>query len=126
VITNLLSNALKFTGAGGTVTIRLRKEIGDAVRIEVEDSGVGIQRSEISQLFQKYRQAGNARVLSQDGTGLGLVICKMIIEAHGGNISVVSEEGKGTKVTFTLPASCGPQPSSDADSRLNTIATPNP
>jgi PAS domain S-box-containing protein len=104
VLTNLLSNALKFTGPAGTVTIRVRKEIGAAVRIEVEDSGVGIPRSEIPNLFQKYRQAGSARVASQDGTGLGLVICKMIIEAHGGKIWVESEEGKGTKLSFTLPA----------------------
>jgi signal transduction histidine kinase/sensor domain CHASE-containing protein len=118
VITNLLSNALKFTGAGGTVEIRVRHELPAAVRIEVEDSGVGIPRSEISRLFQKYRQAGSARVSSQDGTGLGLVICKMIIEAHRGKIWVESVEGKGTQFNFTLPVASEPTERANGETRI--------
>ncbi|HTN69786.1 MAG TPA: ATP-binding protein [Methylomirabilota bacterium] len=62
--------------------------------------------TKIGQLFQKYRQATNTRKSTQPGTGLGLVICKMIVEAHGGKIWAESVEGKGTTFTFTLPIKC--------------------
>jgi signal transduction histidine kinase len=103
VLNNLLSNALKFTGEGGTIQVRVRSDNGNGVMVQVQDSGVGIPRKEIPSLFQKYRQASSATVSAQKGTGLGLVICKMIIEAHGGKIWLDSEEGKGTTFTFTLP-----------------------
>jgi signal transduction histidine kinase len=103
VLNNLLSNALKFTPDGGTILIRVCPENGSGVIVQVQDSGVGIPRDEIPNLFQKYRQGSSATVSAQKGTGLGLVICKMIVEAHDGKIWVESEEGKGTILTFTLP-----------------------
>ncbi|HWH78047.1 MAG TPA: GAF domain-containing sensor histidine kinase, partial [Candidatus Binatus sp.] len=115
VMINLLSNALKFTGAEGAVQIQVRPEYQGRVTVEVRDSGVGIPSREISQLFQKYRQADNAHALAQKGTGLGLVICKMIVEAHGGKIWLDSEEGKGTQVAFTLPAKEMPQMPADGE-----------
>lgn len=115
VLTNLLTNALKFTGEGGTIQIQVRADNGAGVRVEVQDSGVGIPRAEIPNLFQKYRQAKNASLTAQQGTGLGLVICKMIVEAHGGKIWVESEEGKGTTFIFTLPIGASPQDSPDGE-----------
>jgi signal transduction histidine kinase/sensor domain CHASE-containing protein len=103
VLNNLVSNALKFTGEGGTIQIRVRSDNDSGVMVQVQDSGVGIPREEIPNLFQKYRQASSATVSAQKGTGLGLVICKMIVEAHGGKIWVDSEEGKGAIFTVTLP-----------------------
>ena len=102
-MTNLISNAVKFTGQGGAIRIRLLSEDHRAVRLEIHDSGVGIPRAEIANLFQKYRQVNNLTVSAEKGSGLGLVICKMIIDAHGGEIWVDSEEGKGATFTFTLP-----------------------
>ncbi|HZA54417.1 MAG TPA: ATP-binding protein [Candidatus Udaeobacter sp.] len=103
VLNNLLSNALKFSQDGGAIEIRVGRENGSGVIVQVKDGGVGIPRDEIPNLFQKYRQASSATVSTQKGTGLGLVICKMIIEAHGGRMWVASEEGKGSTFTFTLP-----------------------
>ena len=103
VLSNLLSNALKFTGEEGRVRIRVESENGSGVAIRVEDNGVGMPKAEIATLFQKYRQASSATVSDKKGTGLGLVICKMIVEAHGGKIWVESEQGQGTTLTFTLP-----------------------
>ena len=119
VITNLLSNALKFTRAGGSVELRVEPDRDTGVKIEVKDSGVGIPSNEIPNLFQKYRQADSTRLLAHHGTGLGLVICKMIVEAHGGKIWVKSKEGQGTSFYFTLPAAPATHEGSPADaSRL--------
>ncbi len=103
VLSNLISNALKFTGAGGRVELRARRG-RDGVVIQVADTGVGIAPGEIAHLFQKYRQSSSGKASEQQGTGLGLVIAKMIVEAHGGRIWVESAEGKGSTFSFTLPA----------------------
>jgi signal transduction histidine kinase len=103
LLNNLLSNALKFTGKGGTIQVRALPEDGMGIRVQVQDSGVGIARQEVVSLFEKYRQTTSGKMSAHKGTGLGLVICKMIVEAHGGKIWVESEEGKGTTFTFTLP-----------------------
>ena len=103
VLSNLISNAIKFTGEGGRVEVGAGVEKGVGVRVYVRDSGVGIPKEEIGNLFEKYRQTSSGKTSKQKGTGLGLVICKMIVEAHGGRIWVESEEGKGSTFTFTLP-----------------------
>ncbi|HWP56444.1 MAG TPA: ATP-binding protein [Candidatus Acidoferrales bacterium] len=103
VFTNLLSNAVKFTNEGGTIEVGARLR-GEAVEVYVADTGIGIPKDEIGSLFKKYRQTTSGRLSAHKGTGLGLVICKMIVEAHGGAIWVESEEGKGTTFYFTLPA----------------------
>src|SRR6185503_19785334 len=102
VLINLLSNALKFTPSGGQI------EVGAALRdsdlaIWFKDTGVGIAADEIGAIFEKYKQASSAKSSEMQGTGLGLLICKMIVEAHGGRIWVESEENKGTTFTFTIP-----------------------
>ena len=103
VLSNLLSNAIKFTPEGGEIEVGAACETGVEARLWVRDTGMGIPPQETEQIFQKYRQASNANEAKQKGTGLGLVICKMIVEAHGGKILAESEEGKGTTFTVTIP-----------------------
>jgi signal transduction histidine kinase/DNA-binding NarL/FixJ family response regulator len=103
VLNNLISNAIKFTGDGGEVKVGAALAETRGIRVWVQDSGEGIPTDEISELFQKYRQGGNANNSNHKGTGLGLVICKMIVEAHGGTIWVESEEGRGSIFSFSLP-----------------------
>ena len=103
VLGNLMSNAIKFTHEGGEIEIGAEEMDVGWVNVWVKDDGEGIAAHEIGQIFQKYRQAGNLKKSSQKGTGLGLVICKMIVEAHGGKIWVVSAEGNGSEFSFSLP-----------------------
>lgn len=103
VLENLLSNAIKFSRPGGQVEIGADLENGREVQLFVKDSGVGIPPEEIGQLFEKYRQATAEKSTGHERTGLGLAICKMIVEAHGGRIWVDSEQGKGTIFYFTVP-----------------------
>lgn len=103
ILSNLISNAVKFTGKGGNVEVGAVLAEPTQVNVWVRDNGIGIPSDEIGQLFEKYRQGGNVKHSNQKGTGLGLVICKMIIEAHGGRIWVESEEGKGSTFYFSLP-----------------------
>ena len=114
VMMNFLSNALKFTKSGGSIIIaaeaiteRIHTELEDLnrrfVRVKITDNGVGISPEEIPMLFKRYKQASSARTTKQKGTGLGLVICKLIVEAQGGTVGVQSELGKGATFSFTLP-----------------------
>lgn len=114
VMMNFLSNALKFTKNGGTIGIsaeaiteKIHSEHEDLnrrfVRVKIADSGVGIPQDEIPLLFKRYKQTSSARTTKHKGTGLGLVICKLIVEAQGGTVGVQSELGKGSTFSFTLP-----------------------
>ena len=103
VLGNLIANAIKFTPAGGEVEVRAVRSAEKRVIISVRDNGVGISPDEINELFAKYSQGDNARKSTYAGTGLGLVICKMIVEAHNGRIWVESEQGKGSSFNFWLP-----------------------
>jgi signal transduction histidine kinase len=102
VLNNLLSNAMKFTEQGGSIEVRARRRNG-AVEIQVQDTGVGIPENEIGGLFTKYRQTSTTKGSKHQGTGLGLVICKMIVEAHGGTIWAESVLDKGSTFTISLP-----------------------
>lgn len=104
VITNLLSNALKFTPSQGKIRI-VAKNQTDFAQISVEDSGVGIPEDQKEAVFERFRQVKTNTLATpaQKGTGLGLAIAKGNVEAHGGRIWIESEFGKGTKVHFTLP-----------------------
>ncbi len=112
VVMNLLSNAMKFTKSGGSVTVTSALESEtwkgasdkkNFVRVSVTDTGVGIPKDEIPQLFERYKQVSSAKRTKQKGTGLGLSICKMIVQSHGGTMGVESEVGKYTTFYFTLP-----------------------
>lgn len=101
VMSNLLSNAFKFTEKGG-ITVEV-KDLGEEVRCAVEDTGPGISKENLSRLFSKFEQFGKPTTTAEKGSGLGLVISKSIIEAHGGRIWAESEPGKGSSFIFTLP-----------------------
>jgi signal transduction histidine kinase len=109
VLSNLLSNAFKFTETGGEIQVGARKQIGAGVVVWVKDSGVGIDPNEVGHIFDVYRQSQSGQESSYRGTGLGLTICKRIIEAHGGRLWVESELGKGAVFYFTLPDQVEPQ-----------------
>lgn len=104
VFSNLISNAIKFTREGGEIEVGAAQVNGTGTTVWVKDSGVGIPPAEIGHLFQKYCQTASGKNAKEKGSGLGLVICKMIVEAHGGKIWVESKEGKGTGFFFSLPA----------------------
>ncbi len=99
---NLLSNAFKFTPAGGTVHLTAGPA-QNGVCMEVRDSGAGIAPDQLTRVFEKFYQADNQKSASAKGTGLGLAIAKEIVEAHQGKISVESTVGEGTTFTLNLP-----------------------
>jgi signal transduction histidine kinase len=99
---NLISNAIKFTPRGGTVTVTL-KRIGQTAVITVRDTGMGIAESELDQLFARFFRASSATRNAVPGVGLGLTITKAIVIAHNGAMDVESEEGVGTCFSVTLP-----------------------
>jgi len=104
VLTNLLSNAVKFTPPGGSVTVSTAiASDGESVRVDVADTGPGIPEEELTLIFDKYRRASTGRAARQKGTGLGLTISKLIVDAHGGNIWATSRPGKGSTFSFTIP-----------------------
>jgi len=103
VASNLLDNAVKYTPEGGRVDVYAH-ESGDFVVFEVRDTGIGIPQAEMPRLFEEFFRASNARAVEREGTGLGLVIVRRIVEAHGGNLTVESMPGTGTTVTVRLPA----------------------
>jgi len=100
VMLNLLHNAIKFTGPGGKITVTTRRE-GDSVAVDIADTGRGIAREDLAHVFERFYKGDKAR--AGEGTGMGLAIAKHIIEAHGGDIRVQSEEGKGSTFSFSLP-----------------------
>jgi len=121
IVDNLLSNALKFTPRGGKVTLRTRKvkreglEVRgkgkddsrntDWIEISVTDTGIGITEEDQARLFQPFQQLDSDLNRRYEGTGLGLVLCKRLVELHGGKIRLEeSEPGKGSTFTFAIPA----------------------
>lgn len=104
---NLVSNALKFTPRGGDVRLRYEKE-GDHIRVSVTDTGLGLTAEQMGRLFEPFSQVHEENQAAAGGTGLGLYICKGIIEQHGGTIGVQSEgPGTGSTFSFTLPIGHG-------------------
>jgi len=101
VLLNLLSNALKFTPEGGRVVVRAGMVDGVA-EISVTDTGVGIAPEDQEAVFEEFRQVGTSAA-KQEGTGLGLALCRRFVELHGGRIRVQSEVGGGSTFTFTIP-----------------------
>ncbi len=102
VLTNLLSNAVKFTDDRGHITFRLGQQNGH-VTIAVQDDGPGIAPNDLSKLFQKFSQVGHRDPNRPRGTGLGLALCKELMELQRGGIDVVSTPGSGSTFTVSLP-----------------------
>ena len=106
ILLNLLTNAVKFTGSGGTVTFEARQETGGGPALTIADTGMGIPDSELAHIFEPFRYRSNALVSrAKEGTGLGLSICKRLVEMHGGTIELKSKIDRGTTVTVRFPAS---------------------
>jgi heavy metal sensor kinase len=103
LLLNLVDNALKYTPAGGRVTLALRRE-GNRARISVSDTGIGLSPLEQAQIFTRFYRAAAARTQSGGGAGLGLCIAQSIAQAHGGSIEVTSLLGQGSTFTVVLPA----------------------
>jgi len=128
VFTNLISNAIKFTPEGGSIMVNVEKisastEKGeiDLARITVSDTGEGIPPDYVEKIFDKFQQVAGQK---RGGTGLGLTICKHIIEAHGGKIWAESKLGEGSKFIFTLPIDSPISASSDGSNILYTTEIP--
>ena len=102
ILRNLISNAIKFTNAEGTVTLN-SIERNSQVEIQVSDSGIGIIPENIPYIFSIEKNISTPGTKGEKGTGLGLMLCKELIEKQGGKIWVESEAGKGTTFKFTLP-----------------------
>ena len=113
VVTNLLSNSIKFTPTGGDIQVKARRTTGndgdDMLEVCVSDTGIGIEKSDHASIFQKFKQVIGTLSDKPTGTGLGLPICKEIVEYFGGNMWVESELGKGSAFYFTVPVSAKEQ-----------------
>ncbi len=103
VVLNLISNAVKFTPEGGDIVVALSREDDDRVRVAVTDTGIGIAEKDMDRLARPFEQVEGQHSKTTQGTGLGLALTKSLIELHGGTLSIASEPGRGTTVSFVLP-----------------------
>ena len=102
VVNNLLDNAVKFSSENSEIKVTLEKK-EEKIILKIKDDGIGIPKNEQLQIFEKFYRGKDASHFSTTGTGLGLTIVKQIVEAHGGEIQVESEPGKGSRFTVTIP-----------------------
>jgi two-component system sensor histidine kinase/response regulator len=102
VLTNLISNAIKHTPGGGSITIEAQPSSADSIVVRVTDTGPGIPEADAAHVFDRFYQTDTGR--SRGGTGLGLAFCKLAIELHGGKIGVANGGQPGAVIEFTLPA----------------------
>ena len=102
IFNNLVSNAVKYTPAGGKVTVKLT-HVGEEAWVTVEDTGIGIPEEALRHLFEEFYRAANAKEMEREGTGLGLMIVKDLVERFGGRVAVQSTLGEGTRFTVSFP-----------------------
>ncbi|MBM4387888.1 MAG: HAMP domain-containing histidine kinase, partial [Deltaproteobacteria bacterium] len=102
VVVNLAGNSVKYTPYGGEILIRAEAE-RDILNFSIRDNGIGIPEKEMPMLFTEFFRASNAKMMEKEGTGLGLMIVKQIVETYGGVIKVESLEGKGTTIRIFMP-----------------------
>lgn len=127
MLLNLVANAIKFTPAGGRVSVRIRGDGAEAVEIDVTDTGVGIAEADLERIFDAFQQAGGGSS-QQPGTGLGLTLTRRFAALHGGDVSVQSQPGKGSTFTIRLPRKQAPQPEAEplGGGPLVLVAEDNP
>ena len=104
ILINLVDNAVKYTPDGGSVTVRAAETVRGMVEVSVEDTGIGIPSPDLPRITERFYRVDKARSRELGGTGLGLAIVKHLVAAHGGDLHIDSEVGRGTTVRFTLPA----------------------
>ena len=119
VLINLLSNAIKYNQAGGTVSVHCAMVAGDRIRIGVEDSGTGLDPDQLAQLFQPFNRLGKESS-TQEGTGIGLVLCKRLIELMQGAIGVQSTVGQGSLFWIELELAQAPAPLANSTGKQET------
>jgi len=102
VVTNLLTNAIRYNQTGGSIQVKVDR-FDHTASLSVIDTGVGIAQSDLPHVFERFYRVDKARTREAGGAGLGLAICKTIVEAHGGHIAVTSAENQGTTFTVQLP-----------------------
>jgi len=102
VFVNLANNAIKFTPAGGKITVKA-SDTGEFIQIDVSDTGIGIAEKDLGKIFEEFYRVDNPTNQTLQGSGLGLSLVKHIIEAHKGKIWVKSKLGEGSIFSFTLP-----------------------
>jgi len=105
VFMNLLDNAIKYSRPGGTVTVQVGAGPRATIQVKIQDQGIGIPAKVLDRIGERFYRADKARSRAAGGSGLGLAIARALVQAQGGNLSVESQEGQGTLVTFALPAS---------------------
>jgi signal transduction histidine kinase len=123
VLDNLVNNALKFTNEGGKITLTAEQQ-KDTLEISVADTGIGIPLQYLDRIFERFERVPNVSRPDVGGSGLGLTICRNILHLHQSKIWVESEEGKGSKFTFSLPVykqSTVGSPQSTVDSPRSTV-----
>jgi signal transduction histidine kinase len=104
VLTNLIGNAIKYSPLGGAITITIKEDAtGHTLQISVQDRGIGIPSHQQAQIFGRFIRADNAIAWGISGTGLGLYLCRELVEQQGGRLWFASEEGKGSTFFVTLP-----------------------
>jgi two-component system, OmpR family, phosphate regulon sensor histidine kinase PhoR len=108
ILTNLFSNAVRYTPAGGRIDLVASPPSGGWLRVEVRDTGSGIPTPHLDRIFERFYRADPARSRAEGGTGLGLAIVRHLVERHGGRVEALSEPGRGTTIRFTLPIADGP------------------
>jgi CheY-like chemotaxis protein len=115
VVLNLLTNAVKFTEAGGSVTVSARRN-GDVAEVTVRDTGIGIADDDRERIFEAFQRGGRSVRTTTEGTGLGLTLSKRIVELHGGRLWMESKVGQGSLFGFSLPLApaAAPAPSPPA------------
>jgi signal transduction histidine kinase len=104
VLLNLIGNAIKYTPQGGPITVTVTQiEESQSAEVHIKDCGIGIPEEQQARLFARFSRASNASAHGITGTGLGLFLCRELVERHGGHIWLESEEGKGSIFAFVLP-----------------------
>jgi len=104
VLSNLLTNAIKYSPQGGSIVVTVGKDDADhAVEIRVQDGGIGIPLHQQARIFGRFMRADNAQAAGISGTGLGLYLCRALVEQHAGRLWFESEEGEGTTFFMTIP-----------------------
>ena len=107
IVINLVDNAVKYTPEGGRVTVQVQEPADGQIEVDVIDTGIGIPPADLPRITERFYRVDKARSRELGGTGLGLAIVKHLVFAHGGQLRIDSEPGRGTTVRVTLPISVG-------------------